>query len=97
MLSWEPLFKAMIHMYLQNYANVFSASSFATSCGPHHNIVFPNTTHRRCLYVCGKILFDVFSLDHYGVIRHMVHCPTQPVLMTCGEDCRIKFWGYSSS
>lgn len=35
--------------------------------------------------------------NHYGVIRHMVHCPTQPVLMTCGEDCRIKFWGYSSS
>lgn len=48
------------------------------------------------LFVCDEI-FDLLSLDHYGVIRHMVHCPTQPVLMTCGEDCRIKFWGHTSS
>ena len=95
MLSWEPLFKAMIN-YVQNYATKFSANSFATSCSPHHNMVFPQHNTQE-VFICGKLLFEVFSLDHYGVIRHMVHCPTQPVLMTCGEDCRIKFWGYSSS
>lgn len=83
---------AYIHIDKISFA-VLQALSFYD---PLDNIIYCPTQHIREPFVWGKMLLGSLSLDHYGVIRHMVHCPTQPVLMTCGEDCRIKFWGYSS-
>ena len=35
---------------------------------------------------------QLLSLGHNGLVRNIVHSPTEPAFLTCSDDFRARFW-----
>lgn len=57
-------------------------------------VMFPDeaTTSLCCWDSRNASRKQLLSLGHNGVVRHIVHSPTEPAFLTCSDDFRARFW-----